>query len=128
MRNKMTILTVTALVISTGIAGCASTPVEGKTYSSIDDLRNDFEAAGGNCPDWVQTDQVSKALQSGKCDLSTVLAIYESSQDISNQVSELKKGMEGTGLELQFLVGPNWIVNSPDYKKVQQLLGGKTLD
>lgn len=128
MKSKFVISVVTSLVIVFGATGCSGTPSEGKTYSSIDELLKDYEAAGGSCPEWEQTDQVTNALQSGKCDFSTVLAIYGSPQDVSEQVSELKKGLKGSGMELQFLVGPNWIVNSPDYKKLQKQMGGKTLE
>lgn len=127
MNNKLAFSMVAAVVISIGMTSCSTTPEEGKSYNSIDELRNDFEAAGGDCPSWVQTDQVTNALQSGECDDSTVLSIYGSTQDTTDQVVQLKEMVQGLGMENHLLVGPNWIVNSPDFEELQKQMGGITV-
>lgn len=114
------------------LAGCAPitsadptpTPTSSQepadTYSTVNDLRDAFVAAGGACPDWRQTNRVTLAAQSGDCSDSTVLSIYSSEADRDQVVENLKS----FGMGVHLLVGENWIVNVEGPEEYADELGG----
>ncbi|MFB9309333.1 hypothetical protein BJY17_001205 [Agromyces hippuratus] len=111
------------------LAGCsaAAQPVPAPepepvaTYSTVDELREAFVAAGGECPEWVQGDQVTLAAQSGSCSDDTVLSIYTGATDRDEVVGNLKTLLSD---DLSLLVGENWIINVPEPELYVDKLGG----
>lgn len=84
-------------------------------YETVDDLRKAFVKAGGDCPDWEQTDVVSAALESGNCSGATVISIYVDRSEAKTAADTLTKVGAGlSGEERSVLVGPNWIINNSD--------------
>lgn len=113
-------------LVAAGLSGCISPetvdPAEGLTYGSVDDLREAYEAAGGDCSSWEQANQVTAAAESGMCDSNTVLSIYTSTSDRDGVVAGIRSF--GDVLSISLLVGANWIINSPDASDVRDSLGG----
>lgn len=118
--KSLAVMTVSVLVLS----GCSSGP---RTYSSVDDLRQAFENAGGSCLEWEQTDQVAAALESGTCNSNTVLSIYESPEAAEDSARGLAEMIAGYGLTPSITFGGNWVVNSDDATLVTESLGGTDL-
>lgn len=104
-----------------------SPPEIGVAYNTIDELRDAFVEAGGSCPSWEQTNEVVAALQSGNCSLSTVLSLYGSTDAASSAALALKNLLLGYELEINLLLGPNWIVNSPEVELIRSEMGGTLL-
>ena len=99
----------------------------GGAYDTIDELRDAFVAAGGSCPSWEQTNEVVAALQSGNCSRTTVLSLYGSTDAASSAALALKNLLLGYELEINLLLGPNWIVNSPEVELIHSEMGGTLL-
>lgn len=89
-------------------------------YATVAALRDAMIESGYHCPRWVQSDNVTKALQSGSCNDNDVLSIYLDSAAVQSSI-EVLKGMDA---EVTLAVGENWIVNSPDAEAVSQMIGG----
>ena len=113
----------------------AQGPIGGKdsTYNSLADLKLAFLQAGGECPDWYQSNIVELAQASGSCgEGEALLAIYASSAEIEeNQAAnkEFLRVLEDAGLDIADLltpqlVGPNWSITSNEVSELQQVLGG----
>lgn len=92
-------------------------------------------AAGYSCPSWQQDNVVTLAAESGRCSDTDVFTTYLSME----AVQEMAQGMKESDLAMQetveemggeplptttLLVGPNWIINSPDAAELQPELGG----
>ncbi len=96
----------------------------GGAYNTIDELRDAFVEAGGSCPSWEQTNEVVPALQSGNCSLTTVLSLYGSTDAASSAALSLKNLLLSYELEVHLLLGPNWIINSPEVELIHSEMGG----
>lgn len=104
-------------------------PVSGGTYSTVVALKNAYVKAGGECPDFVQTNRVTLAAESAECSTNSVISTYVSSSDISQLIQNVKKlnaEVKTTGGN-SWLVGENWVINSPTAAKMQEKLGGKVV-
>jgi hypothetical protein len=117
------------------LAGCAgpltpapeAPPADGGTFGSIDDLVAAYEAAGGDCSGWEQTNVIDLAAESGDCDDNTVLSTYASESDrdkSAENVKSLSELIDGVTL----LVGANWIINDKAAGELQDVLGGTIID
>lgn len=117
---------IAAVLMLGALVGCTATPEpdHSKSYATVDELRADFESAGGKCGEWDQTNAVTLAAQSGDCSRSTVLSIYSSEGDRDEVVSNLKGIVDELGGEVHLLVGPNWIINTTDPESYVEALGG----
>jgi len=104
------------------LSGCAqNTHAYPDTYRSVEELRDAFVQAGGDCPNWEQSNQVKLAAESGTCSSTNVLSIYTSSASKDEVIATLKSlGMEG----LSLLAGDNWIINDPEVKNLDTAIGG----
>ncbi|WP_309617705.1 hypothetical protein [Salinibacterium sp.] len=134
-------LTLTLILVSSSallLAGCAAatpetvtpetiTPAEGLTYGSVEDLREAFESAGGECDGWVQSNQVKAAAESGACGTKAVLSTFASESDRDDSASTLKMLMADVG-GVELLVGANWIINSDGVSELQETLGGTIIN
>jgi hypothetical protein len=104
------------------LSGCASAPRAAPTasttptaapaasYKTVEDLRDAFVKAGGDCPSWEESNNVTLAAQSGDCSGKTVLSIYLSEASRDQVIVNLK----GLDIGVHLLVGDNWIINTPD--------------
>lgn len=104
-------------------AGCAAEKPKA-TYDNASDLKDAFVKAGGSCDQWKQTNKVQIASQSGECGTSTVLSVYLSSDAVERRIEATKSSIFGSTGD-DWLVGENWIVNSPDARQYQEKLGGR---
>ena len=122
------------LALTIGIASCSSAGSSRATtspsaatklgeVSDIDDLRDAFQAAGGACDSWEQTNQVTNARESGSCSTATVLMVFDSVSKRDDTVSSLQSFVPA-GEEQVLLVGQNWVINSKESRDVVAALGG----
>lgn len=111
------------------LAGCSSAPAPSETtavsypatYRSVEDLRDAFVSAGGDCPAWEQTNQIPLAAESGTCSSSNVLSIYSSTADRD----ELVRGYKSIATnDSVILVGENWVINDKSVRDLDPALGG----
>lgn len=119
---------VAALVLL--LAGCASggaspsphpTTATAKAYGTVQGLADAFHDAGAKCT-FKQDNQVTVAAESGDCGTDTVLMTFTGESDRDTAVSNLKS--LGEMMDVNLLVGPNWILNSPDSATYKDSLGG----
>ena len=109
---------ITALATSTAalilMAGCSGpTPAPG-SYEGVEDLKNAFVDAGGNCPDWDQHDKGQLSLESGSCGKSSALSYFgENTEaiDTTRETFDL--------LEIPYIVGQSWIIQTSDVDGVE---------
>ena len=91
------------------------------TFKTVEDLRDAFVRAGGECPEWEQSNHIPLAAESGTCSDSNVLSIYTSQKDRDELVDGFKSiALEGSTI----LVGENWIINDPSVRDLDPALGG----
>ncbi|PNH86080.1 hypothetical protein CXZ05_02960 [Arthrobacter sp. AFG20] len=90
-------------------------------------MHDAYVAAGGDCANLNQTNNVKLAAESGTCNDQTVISTYISTADVSQLIQNNKALNE----ELDFhsdgvwLTGQNWVINSPDAPDMQEKLGGR---
>lgn len=118
-------LTAIGLVGVLLLAGCAeskpSPAAETKSYRTVEELKDEFIRAGGDCPEWAQTNQVKLAAESGTCGSSNVLSTYTSEAEKDHALALFREiAQPGTTL----LVGPTWIINDKSVKELSPSLGG----
>lgn len=89
-------------------------------YTTVVELKDALVDAGYNCPGWVQSDHVTKALQSGSCNDDDALSVYLDSAAVQHSIETLK----GSGAAVSLVVGENWMVNSPRADEVLKMIGG----
>ncbi len=111
------------------LAGCSASPSAPETsaasypatFRSVEELRDAFVAAGGDCPAWQQTNQIPLAAESGTCSDSNVLSIYSSTADRD----ELVRGYKSIATsDSAILVGENWVINDKSVRDLDPALGG----
>lgn len=104
-------------------------PANGGSYSTVTALKAAYLKAGGACPEFKQTNQITLAAESAECSSNTVISTYLSSSDISQVIQNVKKlnaDLKLTGGN-SWLVGENWVINSPTSVEMQEKLGGKVV-
>ena len=102
-------------------------PADGGTYSTVVALKAAYVKAGGDCSDFKQTNKITLAAESADCSSNTVISTYLSSTDISQLIQNVKKlnaDLKSSGGN-SWLVGENWVINSPVTAKIQEKLGGR---
>lgn len=92
-----------------------------ETFRSVEELRDAFVEAGGECPSWEQSNHIPAAAESGTCSDSNVLSIY-TSKDSTEAAFDNYKTIAQPGASL--LVGENWIINDEVVKDLDPALGG----
>lgn len=121
MKHKT--LGIIALASAALLTGCAG---QNATYDSIEDLRDAFVDAGGNCPEFSVTDPSDLATSSARCSSSTVIAIYPDHDAVLAQIDKVKgSGLSGLIGDSTRLIGENWMINAPDLEQIQKELGGE---
>lgn len=104
-------------------------PANGGTYSTVAALKDAYVKAGGACPAFNQTNRITLAAESAECSKDSVISTYVSSSDISLLIQNIKKlnaELKSTGGN-SWLVGENWVINSPTAGKMQEKMGGKVV-
>ncbi len=132
----MTLLMVLGACSSDESADDASSPTSvatsdpaGATYGTVEELKDAAVAAGLKCSTWTLNDPGPNVAGVGECDeMESILAIYLSDDAKQDTVDALVKSCEmaaGAGLPCPpLLVGPDWIINSPQSVELQPALGG----
>ena len=131
---KTTLISIAAL-LTLVMTGCGaadddrdSDDVEGNRYSAVDELKKAAVTAGLKCDDWSQDNAVSLSGESGVCNAETVLSTYVTMKDLESQREQGRLANDqakAAGEEVvPLLVGPNWIIISPDAPKLAEKLGG----
>lgn len=118
---------VTAEVTPTPSPTVTTPLAAGGTYSTVAALKSEYVKAGGACPDFKQTNKITLAAESAECASDTVISTYLSSGDISQLIQNVKKlnaDLKSSGGN-SWLVGENWVINSPTTAKIQEKLGGR---
>ena len=142
MNQPKSLLVATCVISVLALSGCAggggftaaastptSTPTPTKTvppngehYSSVKSLQAAYVLAGGTCSTFNQTNQVTRAAESGTCDTNAVLSIYSSVSDKDAVVDGMKQFADLVGMNV--LVGENWIINDKNAAQRQSEMGG----
>ncbi|RRJ87315.1 hypothetical protein EG850_05795 [Gulosibacter macacae] len=127
MKSRSFVATTLALVASAALAGCAGggEPIPTITgtpssYESVESIRDAFVAAGGACPAWEAIDPGDYDAEAGRCDDSTVIAVYKDPAELADVV---KRATE-LATETHLLVGENWVLNTPNPQDFVDALGG----
>lgn len=107
--------------VATATSGPSTTngPAHAVEYGTVAALKDAAVAAGYICPSWDQTNQVTDAAESGSCSDQDVFMTFTSQTGRDHVVALLKKSGHA-----QLLVGPNWVINSPAERPLQDTLGG----
>lgn len=109
---------------STSPESSVSTPPA--TYDSITALRDSFVEAGGDCPDFKQTNRVKFAAESADCSTDAVLSTYLSADAVQDRVDASKEAFASSDSST-WLVGQNWIINAPNPEALQKKMGGQLI-
>lgn len=112
--KKQHILTVAStMILLAATSGCAGSS-EPATFNTVDELKDAYVAAGGECTDWEIGTATGKAAQFGNCDGdAATLSTYTSEAVRDEVLSELKENNQSRA---RSFVGPNWIIttNAPE--------------
>lgn len=120
-RRKSTWVSLAILVVS--LTACSATPQA--TYSTVEDLKEAFVKAGGECDEWDATHSVEGSAESGTCGTHTVLSTYVSQAATEDRIEETKSFLESVDGDWgSWLVGENWIIHGPDVHEIKEELGG----
>lgn len=95
-------------------------------YASVIELRDAYVSAGGECTEFKQTNKVKFAAESAECGDSVVLSTYLSEDAVQKQMESAKGAFANIDAGT-WLVGENWIVNSPNIDQIQSQLGGNKI-
>lgn len=105
------------------LTGCAPSA---KTYNTVTELRDDFVAAGGSCPDFsVETGGPAK--ESSDCSYASSIMVFSSTVQ-RDAFIDGRKELEAV-IPFNMLIGPNWVIDGTDVdlKAIQSKLGGEML-
>lgn len=102
-------------------------PADGGSYSSLEELQQAYIDAGGDCASLDHANNVTLAAESGNCNEDTVISTYLSPEMAQEVIQNNKALNEELGYESDsmWLVGQNWIINSPDAAETQEEMGGQ---
>lgn len=104
----------------------SSAPAPKARYDSVAELKEAFVTAGGECPDFKQTNRVKFSAESADCSTTTVLSTYLSAEAVQKRVDESKEAFAGLDSST-WLVGENWIVNTSNPESFQNKMGGQLI-
>ena len=107
------------------ISGCG---VKDREFSSIEDLRDAFVKAGGQCWEWKKNNPRKSNFKSQKgnatCDSKTFLVLFSDGVSSKDEALGFANTLRGMNFEVSLLVGKNWMINSDQVTKVSAQLGG----
>lgn len=97
-------------------------------YETVEELRDAAVVAGYGCTQWVQTDRVGNAEESGSCTDEDTFAIYASSSAVNRHLRRERERSvvlaEQGIIEPSTLVGPNWTIKTDAAVELGEFLGG----
>ncbi|WP_146137431.1 hypothetical protein [Gulosibacter molinativorax] len=113
---------------SLALAGCAggggdATPSvtgEPTSYESVEELRDAYVAAGGECPNWEELDPGDYDAVAGRCSDQVVISVYND----PSQIEGVVQSALDLAIPAHLLVGENWIINTPNPEDFVDALGG----
>lgn len=121
-----------ALAASVGalLAGCSgggeSAPsVTGAAteFSTVEELRDAYVAAGGTCEAWEEIDPGDYDATAGRCSDSVVMAVYANPDELAAAVDR----SQNLAVQTHLLVGENWLLNVDNPQDFVEALGGTTV-
>ncbi|MFC7847081.1 hypothetical protein ACFUTU_01245 [Arthrobacter sp. NPDC057388] len=109
------------------ITATPTPPADGGSFSTLAELQEAYVAAGGDCGNLDQANNVKLAAESGNCNDQTVISTYISTADVSQVIQNVKALNEEIDFQSDdvWLTGQNWIINGPDAADMQEKLGGR---
>ncbi|KAB1644046.1 hypothetical protein [Gulosibacter chungangensis] len=122
---------VTLGVASIALVGCSggdssSEPTitgEATTYDSLEELRDLYVEAGGECPEWEELDPGDWDAVAGRCSDSVVITVFND----TSQIDEVVQSSLDLIVETHLLVGENWIINTANPENYVDALGGAVI-
>ena len=100
-------------------------------YGTIEELRDAFVHAGGQCWEWKKSEAAELAQMRLKahadCDKMTVLILYENAEETRAGALSLAKLERDMGFKLHILFGENWMINSDQINLVRKVMGGTVI-
>lgn len=129
---RRTVVSVVTLgVASFALTGCfggggSAEPTitgEATSYESLEELRDLYVEAGGECPEWEELDPGDWDAIAGRCSDSVTISIYND----TSQIDEVVQSAVDLVIETHLLVGENWIINTPNPEDFVDALGGNVI-
>jgi hypothetical protein len=121
-----------ALAASVGAlwAGCSgggesvpSVTGDATEFSTVEELRDAYVAAGGTCEAWEEIDPGDYDAKAGRCSDSVVMAVYANPDELAAAVDRSKN----LAVQTHLLVGENWLLNVDNPQDFVDALGGTTV-
>jgi hypothetical protein len=114
-------------LLGASLAGCGD---GGHQYSSLGDLRKAAVAAGLVCTSWNPQPSWNRpaphaGVEGGLCSQDAVLVLYTDGQNPEEELGRTISALTDLNVGHPFLVGKNWMINSPDAGDLQDAMGGK---
>lgn len=111
-----------ALAGCAGDGGSAIPTITGEptSYESIEELRDKYVEAGGECPEWEELDPGEFDAEAARCSDQVVITVYND----TSQIEDVVQRALDLAIPAHLLVGENWIVNTPTPENFVDALGG----
>jgi hypothetical protein len=127
--KKIVLIFCFALVLSscTSSSEKESQNQAGNRFSTLEELKQAFINAGGQCWDWVENEvpaEITKTYATGDCDAKTVLTIYKDGVNVQEYALGFRKFVIDLKFKVNLLVGDNWMINSDQVSTVYPKMGG----
>ncbi|WP_026820630.1 hypothetical protein [Arthrobacter castelli] len=100
------------------LAGCGGPPEGGGSFESVQELKQAFVDAGGQCDDWDEHNDGGLSAESGSCGDEAALSIFENEENF--ELLKFTHAELGVGT----FVGENWAINGSDLEAVAEKMGG----
>lgn len=113
-------------VVLLALTGCSSTSSELGPVDNVEQLRDAYTDAGYEC-DWKPREGSDFTEGFGECSYNTVLMHFVDESHRDSMIERNRMTFEGTGVEFNYLVGPNWVIGSPDVDALQNEFGGEVV-
>ena len=130
MKSKLAIF-LGAILLLTGCTASNTATIEkpkDNKISSLEELKQAFTNAGGQCWDWMVDNSVPLAkfhwIGKGDCDSRTVLIVYEDGVNVMEEALLIRKTNKSLGFTTSYLIGDNWTVSSDQVEIVYPKMGG----
>lgn len=119
------------VILTFGLAGCASGP---RTYGNVDDLKNAYVSAGGNCADSTKVDTSAftadnadlEGLAGVSCPNDIGMFVFPSNKARDYFVDLVNTAASASKTDVPMVIGEKWMVAGVtfDSKKFAEPLGG----
>lgn len=109
-----------------GCSGGESVPAvtgDATEFSTVEELRDAYVAAGGTCEAWEEIDPGDYDAKAGRCSDSVVMAVYANPDELAAAVDR----SQNLAVQTHLLVGENWLLNVDNPQDYVDALGGTTV-